>query len=725
MTLAWTDAPGPVGDNTNAYVNNLDLVVEAGGKTYKGNVFGNGTSVAGGTADAKNNVESVLLPGTTSGRFRVKVVGTNIAADGVPDNGDTRDQDFALVVSNAAEADPPDVPVLVHERSAVNDPRPGGDGDRALEPGERFTLDETVRNAGGGPAAGPVAGVLSAGSGLTVLAQEAAAAWPTIPDGAARASSGDPIARVTAGHPCGKDVTGTLALTTEGETQNIPLALSTGAAQPATANSITHSPALRLPDNSATGVTSTINVSRPGHIKDLDVRIGAILHPWIGDLRIDIVGPDGTTVTLADHPGGPDNQGENMVGTVFDDEAPTNIASGRAPYSGRFKPQRDQLSRFDGKLRQGKWKLRVRDLVDDEIGSLVSWSTEMSRPACSFGSVPGPQTSIQSGPASPTTQTTARFGFTGSPAGGSYECRLDGSLYSDCASGRSYSGLRPGTHTFAVRAVDSTGNVDASPATRTWTVQAPPTPPPSNPGPAPGGPATPADTTAPNFALVPTAHSWTDARAGRLRVLAGCASACRVSAKLTSVARGGSSPGDEAHAGQRERATDPCRGPLGARPDVGPGSQGGPPGSGPEGPPGHQRAGGVIPGGAETDHRPALGRRPAKPEPPRPSPGRRLLGTMLDHQPDLDQRTRTPPLGPRDAWRTRDGGGRRPRRGVGRTLHADAERPAAVPPRPGRLRPPEREPRCGRPRGNRPHHPGHDRPEATPLSAAGHRPNHC
>ena len=582
-----------------------------------------------------------------------------------------------------------------------------------------------MRNAGGGPAAGPVAGVLSAGSGLTVLAQEAAAAWPTIPDGAARASSGDPIARVTAGRPCGKDVTGTLALTTEGETQDIPLALSTGAAQPATANSITHSPALRLPDNSATGVTSTINVSRPGHIKDLDVRIGAILHPWIGDLRIDIVGPDGTTVTLADHPGGPDNQGENMVGTVFDDEAPTNIASGRAPYSGRFKPQRDQLSRFDGKPRKGEWKLRVRDLVDDEIGSLVSWSTEMSRPACSFGSVPGPQTSIQSGPASPTTQTTARFGFTGSPAGGSYECRLDGSLYSDCASGRSYSGLRPGTHTFAVRAVDSTGNVDASPATRTWTVQAPPTPPPSNPGPAPGGPATPADTTAPNFALVPTAHSWTDARAGRLRVLAGCASACRVSAKLSlsrAAARRlgikrtlGSGSARLTRAGVRSVRS----------PDVGAGSQGGPPGAGAEGPPGHQRAGGVIPGGAETDHRPALGRRPAKPEPPRPSPGRRLLGTMLDHQPDLDQRTRTPPLGPRDAWRTRDGGGGRPRRGVGRTLHADAERPAAVPPRPGRLRPPECEPRCGRPRGNRPHHPGHDRPEATPLSAAGHRPNHC
>ena len=223
-----------------------------------------------------------------------------------------------------------------------------------------------------------------------------------------------------------------------------------------------------------------------------------------------------------------------MVGTVFDDEAATNIAAGRAPYSGRFKPQRDQLSRFDGKPRTGVWTLRVRDLVAGDSGTLVSWDTEMSRPACSFGSAPGPQTSIQSGPSGNTTQTSASFGFTGAGTSGSYECRLDTGLFVDCASGRTYSGLSAGTHTFAVRAVDSTGNVDASPAVRTWTVQAP-TPPGSGPGPAPppGTPATPADTTGPSFALVPTAHSWTDARAGRLRLLAGCASACRVSAKLT------------------------------------------------------------------------------------------------------------------------------------------------------------------------------------------------
>ena len=130
------------------------------------------------------------------------------------------------------------------------------------------------------------------------------------------------MAQVQDGAPCGADAIGTMTLTAQGApgTQEIPITLPTGAPQTATANSRSHSPALAIPDNSAVGATSTMNVTRPGHIKDLNVRIGALVHPRIGDLRIDVVGPDGTTVTLADRPGGPDNQGDNMVGTVFDDE---------------------------------------------------------------------------------------------------------------------------------------------------------------------------------------------------------------------------------------------------------------------------------------------------------------------------------------------------------------------------------------------------------------------
>lgn len=99
VTLAWTDAPGPT---TGApWVNNLDLEVTVGGVTYKGNVFTGANSTSGGTADGKNNVESVFLPAGTSGNYTVTVRATNIAGDGVPGNADTTDQDFALVIYNA------------------------------------------------------------------------------------------------------------------------------------------------------------------------------------------------------------------------------------------------------------------------------------------------------------------------------------------------------------------------------------------------------------------------------------------------------------------------------------------------------------------------------------------------------------------------------------------------------------------------------------------------
>jgi cysteine-rich repeat protein len=106
VTLAFTDAPGPtVG---NAWVNDLDLEVTvdsgSGPVLYRGNHFSAGLSVAGGTADPRNNVESVWLPAGTTGTFTVTVRAQNIAGDGVPGVGDGLDQDFALVVYNGSDA---------------------------------------------------------------------------------------------------------------------------------------------------------------------------------------------------------------------------------------------------------------------------------------------------------------------------------------------------------------------------------------------------------------------------------------------------------------------------------------------------------------------------------------------------------------------------------------------------------------------------------------------
>lgn len=469
VTLAWSDAPGTVGGN--AFVNDLDLVVEAGGRTYKGNVFAGGSSIPGGSADPRNNLESVFLPAGV-GHFAVRVVGTNIAGDGVPDNGvpgsgDATDQDFALVVSNANEQA---LPVLVHQAASIVDSAAaGGDGDGVLESDEPFRLTEELRNAGGASASG-VAGSLS-GTGVAIT--QGSATWGNLAAGATGTNSPPFAGRLSPGVSCGADVTATLELTTDQGPQSVPVTLPTGAPQAPTVETGTPPGGLAIPDDSAAGVTSTIQVANAGRIKDVNVRINSITHPWVGDLRIDVTGPDGTTVTLADHPGGPDNGGNNFTDTVFNDDTGTNISAGTPPYTGNFRPQNDQLSRFDGKSQQGTWALRVRDLFEGLTGTLNSWGTEIRRAACDFDRT-APDTTIETKPPNPSESEAATFGFSSNEDGAGFECKLDAGPYVECGTPKSYSGLADGAHTFSVRAVDGTGNADTTPASYTWQVDTPP-----------------------------------------------------------------------------------------------------------------------------------------------------------------------------------------------------------------------------------------------------------
>lgn len=56
----------------------------------------------------------------------------------------------------------------------------------------------------------------------------------------------------------------------------------------------------------------------------------------------------------------------------------------------------------------------------------------------------------------------------------SFTCSLDGGAFEPCDSPASYSDLEPGWHTLAVRATDSAGNVDPTPAEIRWHVSAAP-----------------------------------------------------------------------------------------------------------------------------------------------------------------------------------------------------------------------------------------------------------
>src|SRR3954468_11556861 len=90
--------------------------------------------------------------------------------------------------------------------------------------------------------------------------------------------------------------------------------------------------------------------------------------------------------------------------------------------------------------------------------------------AIEVGDTTPPDTSITAGPSGTVTDHSASFAFASTESGSTFDCRLDGGAWVDCASPESYSGLADGSHTFDVRANDAAGNTDASPASRTWTI---------------------------------------------------------------------------------------------------------------------------------------------------------------------------------------------------------------------------------------------------------------
>ena len=82
-----------------------------------------------------------------------------------------------------------------------------------------------------------------------------------------------------------------------------------------------------------------------------------------------------------------------------------------------------------------------------------------------------PDTSIQNGPSGNTTATSGTFSFAATEPGSTFACKLDSGIWVACSSPKSLSGLAIGSHVFSVRATDSAGNVDPTPASRSWTVE--------------------------------------------------------------------------------------------------------------------------------------------------------------------------------------------------------------------------------------------------------------
>jgi hypothetical protein len=98
----------------------------------------------------------------------------------------------------------------------------------------------------------------------------------------------------------------------------------------------------------------------------------------------------------------------------------------------------------------------------DATPATTSWTVDTT----------APDTIIDSAPSGTVSATDASITFHSTEAGSTFACSLDGAAVAPCASPASYTGLADGAHTFSVTATDAVGNVDATPATASWTIDA-------------------------------------------------------------------------------------------------------------------------------------------------------------------------------------------------------------------------------------------------------------
>ena len=116
-----------------------------------------------------------------------------------------------------------------------------------------------------------------------------------------------------------------------------------------TAQTYTNGTDVSIPDNNSTGVSSTISVSgRSGNAPSTTKVAVNIVHPYVGDLIVDVIAPDGSVYNVRNRSGG---SADNIVTTYT-----VNLSS---------------------EAINGSWRLRVRDVAGGDVGYINSWSITM------------------------------------------------------------------------------------------------------------------------------------------------------------------------------------------------------------------------------------------------------------------------------------------------------------------------------------------------------------
>ncbi|MEI8242798.1 MAG: M6 family metalloprotease domain-containing protein [bacterium] len=268
--------------------------------------------------------------------------------------------------------------------SSTHSDAAGGNNDGTVDPGETIRVSIVWTNSGASIASNVLATLVSGTSGVVVT--QALAAYPDLAPGGVASNITPFVYRVAKTVPAGTILSFTNVITAGDWTFTGAFSRAVGRQAVTTSTVDSISVPRAIADRSTIYVTNMVALAGVATIADVHASV-RLDHTYDGDLTLALQHPSGTEVILANQRGGSSDNygtgtGASMVRTVFDDQAGTAISSGSPPFAGSYRPEAP-LSALNGKPVNGAWRLRVKDSVRLNTGTvyafgltLVSYSTQ-------------------------------------------------------------------------------------------------------------------------------------------------------------------------------------------------------------------------------------------------------------------------------------------------------------------------------------------------------------
>jgi len=233
---------------------------------------------------------------------------------------------------------------------SVTDASPNG----VADPGETVTLSVSLTNSGA-LGAEDITATLSSSTPLVTI-PAASSAYPALPIGATGANLTEFSVSIDPSFACGDPISFQLMVNfshggTNPDVTTLNFEIGTGVPDGVFAPA---NPELSIPDNNPTGVSSVITVTGSGALVSEGFNVDINLtHTYIGDLRITLTSPSGTTIYL-----------HNRFGGSLDDII-GNYPNTLTPFQ--------SLDAFWGQPMDGDWTMTVSDNASLDTGVLHSW----------------------------------------------------------------------------------------------------------------------------------------------------------------------------------------------------------------------------------------------------------------------------------------------------------------------------------------------------------------